>query len=141
MIATSAMRRDARQKLLLEWVQKTFGVADCSRFERARRLLEEAIEVAQAEGLLIEEVTRLADHIYGKPPGEPEKEAGAVGVTLLAYCEAAGFSAEEAEQTELQRVLAMDRAECRRRHAIKAKAGVAPDPTLLVNVFAEPERR
>ena len=122
--------RDHRQRIVHDWAVKTFGMPPPNaeitwRQERVRRLLEEAIELAQAEGITFLGVSRLADHVFSKPRGEPVAEAGAVGLTLLAYCEAAGISADGAEMNELDRVLAMPAAEHRVRRDAKIAAGVA----------------
>lgn len=119
------MERDARQKLVLEWVKNTFGPATTGSHERALRLLEEAIELVQAEGITRSEVEAIIDHVFRKPPGKPEQEAGAVGVTLLAYCEARGFSADAAERIEYERVSKIDPSHFRARHNLKADAGIA----------------
>lgn len=119
------MTRDQRQRRVFDWVVETFGSANANVQERTRRLLEEAIELAQAEGLSLVEILNLAEHVYGKPPGAPAQEAGGIGATLLAYCEAKGLSADGCEDAEVQRVLGMDQSYFRRRHNRKAQAGVA----------------
>lgn len=121
----AAASRNARQKGVYEWVRNTFGLANAETKERARRFVEEAMELAQAEGLTLAEVASLANYVYHRTPGEPWSEAGGVGTTLLAYCEAKGFSADAAEKAEFDRVLAADVVTFRLRHDAKAVAGVA----------------
>jgi hypothetical protein len=89
------------------------------------RFLEEAIELAQAEGLPAGDARRVFEHVYAKPPGDPLKEIGAVGITLLAYCASRGVSADDAERKEAVRVFAVDPAYFRERHNAKAAAGIA----------------
>lgn len=99
--------------------------------ERVTRLLEEAIELAQSEGLLLDDARRLMEHVYQKPPGDAFQEVGGVGITLLVYCGSRGFSADRAELSELVRVLGRDPQHFRDRQNAKAAAGVAeavPDP-------------
>lgn len=117
--------RNERQQAAFSWVQKTFGASNAHPRERARRFIEEAIELAQAEGLTSTEVQNVVTHVYGKKPGDPQQEAGGVGVTLLAYCESKGFSADKAELAEFERVSAIDVEYFRRRHDAKAVAGIA----------------
>ena len=89
------------------------------------RLLEEAVELAQAEGVPLDRALATVEHVYLKPAGKPEQEAGGVGVTLLAYCAARGISADAEEAREFERVLDIDPAYFRARHNIKADAGIA----------------
>jgi hypothetical protein len=122
--------RDQRQVDACTWVLKTFGseVAWDPR-ERARRFIEEAIELAQACGLTEFDVDDILAHVYCKPPGEVFQEAGGVGITLLMLCQAFGISADHAERTELQRVQSIPAQHFRDRHNIKAAAGVAEKVT------------
>jgi len=123
--------RDLRQVAVLQWVTETFGASASTPKERALRLLEEAIELAQVEGVEVGDVFAVAEHVYGKPAGTPAQEVGGVGVTLLAYCESRRISAETAEQHEFERVLSVDPAVFRARHNKKANAGIAayaPEP-------------
>ena len=119
------MTRDERQSIVAAWIRSTFGEVTCTREERTLRFLEEAIELAQAEGLSLEQVNRLMIHVYNKPRGVAEQEVGGVGITLLAYCECIGISADAAELLEWERVSAIDAEYFRRRHNKKADVGIA----------------
>lgn len=117
---------DAVQSNLGQWVARTFGARlRADRHERAMRLLEEAVEVAQAEGVRPDEVERLVAHVYAKPAGDARSEAGAVGVTWLAYCDAVGAPAADLLEAELARVYAIPRETWERRHAAKTAKGLA----------------
>lgn len=96
--------RDARQSDAFAWGGRTFGEINLNKRERARRFLEEAVELVQAAGLGASAVVDIVSHVYNKPPGEPAQEAGGVGVTLLMLCQCLGISAEHAERKELARV-------------------------------------
>jgi hypothetical protein len=115
-----------RQACVGEWVRGTFGdrVA-ASMPERGMRLLEEALETAQAAGVDRSTAIGLVARVYSRPVGDLHMEAGAVGVTLLALAAASGFSADGAEQAETARVIAIPKGEMRRRHAAKVAQGVA----------------
>ncbi len=117
--------RDELQITILKWVRDTFGEATCDPRERVLRFLEEAIELAQAEGVHRADATRVLDHVYNKVPGDPVLEVGGVGVTLLSYCAVKRISADEAERVEAARVFAIDPEEFRKRHNAKAAAGIA----------------
>lgn len=126
----SMTNRDHRQRAVLQWVGDTFGEANLSPKERVTRLLEEAIELAQAEGIEFDRILSVARFVYNKPAGDPIQEAGAVGVTLLAYCESRGIHADAAEQWEFDRVLAISPEQFRERHQRKADAGIAAPPAM-----------
>lgn len=117
--------RDARQTDAHRWAAKTFGTANMTERERARRFIEEAIELAQACGLQRADVYRTMEHVFDRPPGERFQEVGGVGVTLLMLCETIGVSADYAERSELARVLSMPANHFRDRHNVKADAGIA----------------
>jgi len=117
--------RHVRQAQILSWVHATFGPQAVKTEERVLRFLEEAIELAQAEGVPAEMVGRILQHVYSKPPGDPKLEAGGVGVTLLAYCESAGIDADEAERAEFERVRSISKEQLSQRHRLKEIAGIA----------------
>lgn len=117
--------RDELQRNIFEWAKETFGEAAIKPHERARRFLEEALELVQAQGVSKTDVLNLVDYTYGRPVGHVEQEVGGVCVTLLAYCESVSVSAEQAMETEWARVQHIDPAKFRERQAAKAAAGVA----------------
>lgn len=87
-----------------EWVRTRIGLEHMNRRERAMRLLEEAIELAQAEGIEHWQVTSQSRHVYNRPPGKPDQEAGGVAVCLLAWCESTGNTLFEIAKAELERI-------------------------------------
>ncbi|MFC0679414.1 hypothetical protein ACFFGH_16380 [Lysobacter korlensis] len=116
--------RDERQAQTHEWCVAAFGDHDArSVAQRGLRLAEEAIETAQACGCDAAMLHRLIDHVYSKPVGELAQELGGLGVTLLALAEAAGISADDAEQLELARVRAIPLSHFAARNAAKKAAG------------------
>jgi hypothetical protein len=104
-------------------VRATFGDSLLATEERVSRVVEEAVELAQAEGVPAERLHALVRHVYAKPPGDPAQEVGGVGVTVLAYCAAVGISADDAEAREVERVLALPVDHFRRRQAGAAGGG------------------
>lgn len=117
--------RDDRQAAIGAWAFETFGAISCSHSERVTRLLEEVVELAQAEGLGEPQAIDVVRRVFEKPAGDWRKEVGAVGVTLLAYCHSRQISAEEREIAEWERVRAINPATMRARHNAKADAGYA----------------
>ena len=124
-VADGCAARDERQRTVADWVVRCWGAEVlASHAERGGRLLEEALEMAQAAGLPQAKAERILAYVYGRPPGDPSQEAGGVGVTLLALCASLGLSAEACEAAEVARVLAKPVDHFRRRHAEKEAAGV-----------------
>lgn len=119
------MNRDDRQVAVLEWVGQTFGPALLAKEERIARLLEEVIELAQAEGFEPSKIHRLIAHVYSKPPGKPAQEVGGIGVTLLAYCATRNLSADDCERCEFERVQTLGILHFHQRQNAKAEAGIA----------------
>ena len=114
------------QKEIAEWVDRAFG-AQCrwSRKERAMRVLEEAIELAQSSGITMLECDALSEHVYDRPVGEIRQEAAGVAVTLLAFAEAHHMNLAEVTDEEVKRVLGKDLDELRRKHNQKKAAGIS----------------
>ncbi len=96
--------RATRQHFITRWASLAFGEEEMTPRVRALRLLEEALELAQAEGVDADTAAKVAARVFSRPVGEARLEAGGVGVCLLAYCEVRGWSASELEQAEVQRI-------------------------------------
>lgn len=114
-----------RQRLVLEWAVDSFGECAARPKERAARLVEEAVEVAQALGLEDHVILRLVLRVYGRPPGELAQEIGGVGITLEALAENAGLNAEKCTQQEWERVMSKSKSWWQKKHAAKVKDGTA----------------
>jgi NTP pyrophosphatase (non-canonical NTP hydrolase) len=110
---------------ILKWAIDTFGPIASRRDERAARLLEETLELAQAEGVTQEVAERLVARVYGRPVGDPTREFQAVAATLQAYAELVEDSISSAAEREYQRCLQRPRDEWRKRHDAKAVDGIA----------------
>jgi hypothetical protein len=122
--AITLLPRDARQDRVARWCTETFGIDSfADRTKRALRLLEEALELYQAEGGDVAQATALADRVFSRPSGDPALEAGGVGVTLLSYCASAGLRAGDCEAAEIARVLSRPVEVARARYQAKVAAG------------------
>ncbi len=116
--------RDYRQTRVSEWCADAFGADHASNVEqRGLRLVEEAIEAAQAAKCDPTTLHKLIDYIYAKPPGELQRELGGIGLCVLAMANAAGFSANAAEINEINRVLAKPLSFFADRNRVKNEAG------------------
>lgn len=118
------MSRDLRQKEVGDWCLEAFGAEHCCSVEqRAIRFLEEAIELFQAAGGDGAMAHRLVDYIFSRPAGDLYQELGGVGVTILAFANAAGLSADQAEVDEINRCLSKPIEHFRRRNEKKNELG------------------
>lgn len=73
------------------------------RNERTHRFLEEALELAQANGCSRDEVLALVNYVYCRPEGKSEMEVGGVMVTLAGLCGALELDMKAAGEAELER--------------------------------------
>lgn len=87
-----------------QWVETRIGDKHMASGERAMRLLEEAIELAQAEGITLDMVNRQADYVFSRPVGDSSQEAAGVAVCLLGWCAATGRTMLGLAQQELRRI-------------------------------------
>lgn len=110
---------------ILAWAVATFGPIAAERTERGARLVEEAIEAAQACGVSIQQVQRIAERAYSRPVGALNKEIGQVGMTLEALAEVSGLDVDQEIEREWQRVQAIPAEHWAKRHAEKVAQGTA----------------
>jgi hypothetical protein len=129
------------------WITSTFGVqSGIDRRERASRVVEEAVELAQAEGLGAGAVARIARRVYSRPKGEPSQEAAGLGVCLIAWANAAGLNLDAAIRKEVDRIESIPACHFRAKQTEKAAAGtgrpLTDDRTNLTRqfTFAQPFR-
>lgn len=122
------MLRKIRQEVVARWCREAFGTEHATNVEqRAVRLLEESIELHQAAGGDRAMAHKLVDYIFDREPGNIVQEVGGVSVTLLAFCEAAGLDAQDAEAREIDHILSKPAEHWRKRNAIKDAAGFKVD--------------
>lgn len=113
------------QRIVFEWGCRAFGEPHMrDQKVRALRLVEEAIEYAQAVGVPYDKIQRCAFVIYDRPPGDAYQELGGVLVTTLAACAGNYFNAEEVLETEVLRVLAKSPEHFAKRNQEKIDAGL-----------------
>ncbi|KQQ31522.1 hypothetical protein ASF53_02145 [Methylobacterium sp. Leaf123] len=87
-----------------KWLEACFPQSiRLDRNERTHRFLEEALELAQANGCTRADAVALVDYVFRRPSGQPVQEVGGVLVTLAALCSASGINMAEAGEQELDR--------------------------------------
>lgn len=100
--------RDFRQRLIQDWLHRAFDSVltdPAAPLERARRVLEEAIELYQSVGGSAGDIEYFVQRCYSRPVGKPEQEAGQVGITLLAFGSSLQMSIDMLERMELERIM------------------------------------
>ena len=116
--------RDQRQAVVHAWCIAAFGDDHAKSIEqRAVRLVEEAVEAAQAAGAQASMLHHLVDYVFSRPVGDLRQELGGVGVTLIALAAAAQLSADALEAEEVARILGKPLAHFAQRNAAKNAAG------------------
>jgi len=111
------------------WVRKTFGdkVMD-NPVERGRRVMEEANELGQVEGVTRAEAHKIVDAVFDKAKGELAQEVGGVGVTLLALCARHEMRLDDAVRVEIDRISQGEREKFRQRQLAKDNLGIGDRP-------------
>lgn len=97
----------ATTQIALEWAVRSFGREHVYNLSiRALRLIEEAMELAQAHGVPKDMLIDLIGIVYSRPPGEPDQELGGVAMTATVLAAAHGHDLDAFFEIELRRVLA-----------------------------------
>jgi hypothetical protein len=110
-------------KLMLHWAHSTFGPVALNPVERSLRVVEEACELAQADGCDKATLHAIIERTYGRPIDSPYKELGGLLVTVYARCGLDGFDPEEVLNAEVTRVLSKPREHWAAKHDAKAADG------------------
>lgn len=114
------------QNNVLDWVRRAFGEHCASDLEeRGSRLLEEAIEAAQACDVERDKAHLLVDHIYSRPAGELWQEIGGTMITIHALAECAELDHRACADIEWKRICELPQDYWDRKHTEKHAAGIA----------------
>lgn len=129
------------QRTVSTWVSTRFG-NKCllDKQERAMRVVEEAMELAQSVGINTKyrddkakaelsrdipyEILVIAKHVFSRPDGEPAQEHAGVLVSLLASATANGISLEEVTNKEIERIRSIPLEKILEKQAFKNRAGI-----------------
>jgi len=117
-----------RPKHFLRWAVEMFGPVALRRDERLDRFLEEAIELAHAEGVGALHLNRIIKRVYERPAGDTYKEIGQAQACLETFAESIGLSSDGEAEREWHRVQAIPKEEWTRRHAAKVAVGITAVP-------------
>ena len=112
------------QNRVAEWVKTRIGEAHMQPRERAMRLLEEALELAQAEGITEDMIRDQAEHVFCRPAGTPVNEAGGVAICLLGWCASTNSQLLSIIASEIMRIENKPIDQIRGSLARKADAGL-----------------
>jgi NTP pyrophosphatase (non-canonical NTP hydrolase) len=113
-------------KIAYDWAVRCFGWDHVqNRRMRALRLLEEAVELAQAVGVSREKCELTVDVVYGRAPGLPSQELGGVLLTATVLAGAFGEDPQDVLERELGRVLAKPVEHFTKRNDQKIALGLA----------------
>jgi hypothetical protein len=95
------------QDLIRNWTVLVFGprYAEITPKIRALRLLEEVLELSQAEDITMSEIATVTGQVFNKPKGTRFQELGGVGITLMGYCDTAQVDFESAFWAEFCRIM------------------------------------
>lgn len=92
------------QQRVEQWLDACFPpTVRSDRVERTHRFLEEALELAQANGCSRDDALALVEYVFLRPVGRPDQEVGGVMVTLAGLCSASAINMDDAGDRELER--------------------------------------
>lgn len=113
------------------WVQGVYGQASLhNQDNRAARFVEEAIELAQAQGLGKDVIAKILERAYSRPAGRIGQEVAGSFFTLLVYCYVAKIDLWLETLEEVERVEELDPEVFRAKHREKWAAGTDLVPPL-----------
>lgn len=92
------------QGMIGKWVRKTFGDKSMQTRERNLRFIEEAIELVQSHNITKDDINKVMDRVYNKPPGNSVQEVGGVMITLLALADCQRYDIQECMVREWERI-------------------------------------
>jgi hypothetical protein len=100
--------RPMRQKQAARWaLDAPAGQTLRGQHHRAMRLIVEAMELARVSGVSEPQMQAMLSAAFTRDAGDVRRTAGGVGVALLMLCDALNVDADEAEISELNRILTL----------------------------------
>lgn len=113
------------QREALEWAEETFGPGVKDPEERAKRFIEEALELVHAIGLHSDQVHGIFLRVYGNGRGNVAKELGQTQLTLGVLAEVLCYCSLTEGSRELERVKRVPKEDFQQRHLAKVYQGIA----------------
>lgn len=117
------------QRLIRRWQYLVFRErnTDVTPRVRALRLLEEVLELCQADEISETDIFIVLRQVYDKEPGHPISELGGVIICAVAYAETRGWDLEDIFWTEFERIMdPVIMEKVRRRNLEGDKIGMKP---------------
>lgn len=110
-------------KLVLHWAHSTFGDIALNPVERTLRIVEEAVELAQADDCPKDKLHAIIERAYSRPKDEVYKEMGGLLATVYARCGLEGWDPDMVLSAEVTRILSKPRKHWADKHDAKAADG------------------
>lgn len=123
-LAASHERRLDRQRRCMAWAERTYGENARSRRILALRLVEEAVELGQTQGLTLKDYVAVLRRVLRRKPGKVKQEIGGLMVVLYCLAENLGLDVDGCEATEIARVHAAPLDELQAKQAEKFEQGL-----------------
>lgn len=117
-------KAEERQRLAYAWMLDVYGEQAKDRRIQAFRFLEEAMELAQTQGLSLEDFVRTAEYVSARPVGDTKTEIGDVRLCLDILAEGVGVSVDSCHTSCLMRIKALDPGKLRAKDAAKSAYGM-----------------
>jgi hypothetical protein len=112
------------QKRMTDWGIRCFGEEHIFDSKvRALRLVEEAVEFAQAVDAPQDQCAKLIEYVYSRPKGNPDQELGGVGVTVLVAASSRRKDFLSLVEAEVKRVESKPTEHFTQRNRAKLEAG------------------
>lgn len=94
------------QGMIRIWHEQVFGAEPMKNGAKvySMRVLEESLELAQAEGVSAEIALQIVKQVYDKPAGVAAKELGGVIITMIGYANQSGLYIGDVFNTEYARI-------------------------------------
>ncbi len=115
---------NTRPQEILAWAISTFGVIAIRRDERASRFLEEALELAQVEGVSEAMAETILARVYSRSCGDVTREIGQAQLTLECLAENISLDSDDLARQEFDRVRRLPKDYFVRRQNDKAALGI-----------------
>lgn len=112
-------------EIAFEWGVRCFGLEHMLNPQvRAIRLLEEAIETAQALNVPIAQALRAVEVVYSRPVGNGYQEIGGTMMTAAILAKSLGYDPDDVVISEIKRVLALPPEHFKKRNKEKISLGL-----------------
>lgn len=113
------------QAEVFQWCIDVYGAVAYDKRERVMRVIEETVELAQAEGVNIGDIMRVCYRTYARPPGDTPTEVADIVLTLMSLAENAHIDIDKEATRVMDECLSKPPEYYQEKYAAKVKAGIA----------------